>query len=111
LRSCLCHIEESVDGPDEVDATLTQATAPHRKTWWPVDLGMPSTSGSADDLRYAYFPFKRRLAIERHGIVSLYDTGEHHFRGVLQLRGHDGELSFATQSRRVNLAELTVVDI
>jgi hypothetical protein len=100
-----------VDRPDQVDATLTQATAPHRKTWWPVDLGMPSTSGSADDLRYAYFPLKRRLAIERHGTVTIYDTGGHHFRGVLQLSGHDGELSFATQSRRVNLAELTVVDI
>src|SRR5260370_670701 len=86
-------LKESVDGPDEADATLTQATSPHRNTWWPVDLGIPSTSGSTDDLRYAYFPLKRRLAIERQGTVTIYDTGEHHFRGGLQSSWRDRAMS------------------
>ena len=33
---------------------------------WPADLGQPATTGSQNNLRYAYFPATRRLAIA-HG--------------------------------------------
>lgn len=56
-------------------------------TWWPADLGHPSSTGSQNGLRYAYFPGSRRLAIESGAGVALYDTGEHHISGVSQSNG------------------------
>ncbi len=33
--------------------------------WWPADLGDPASTGAQNDLRYAYFPSRRRLAIQQ----------------------------------------------
>jgi hypothetical protein len=33
--------------------------------WRPDDLGQPSTSGSQNGIRYAFFPEKHRLLIEQ----------------------------------------------
>jgi hypothetical protein len=35
-------------------------------------------------MRYAYFPQNRRLAVEWRGVVTIYDTAEYQFRGMLQ---------------------------
>ena len=37
--------------------------------WWPAELGTPSSTGAQNDMRYAFFPAARRLAIAagRHG--------------------------------------------
>ena len=78
--------------------------------WWPPELGTPSTFGASDELRYAYFPQLNRLALDRGGVVVLYDTGVHQFRGAIQTDGADGELSFASQAGRVAISQLTVVD-
>ncbi len=43
--------------------------------WWPGDLGDPSATGAQNEMRYAYFPHTRRLAIRLGGRVSVYDTG------------------------------------
>lgn len=51
-------------------------------TWWPADLGAPSSTGAQNNLRYAVFPGTRRLAIDQGGRVSLYDTGDHLISGV-----------------------------
>ena len=61
-------------------------------TGWPADLGHPSSTGSQNGLRYAYFPESRRLAIESGAGVALYDTGEHQISGVSQ---SNGALSFS----------------
>lgn len=58
--------------------------------WWPAGLGTPSSAGSQDGMRYAYFPETRRLAIESGAGVALYDTGEHHISGVSQSNGSLG---------------------
>ena len=50
--------------------------------WWPTELGSPSSAGAQNDLRYAIFPATRRLAIEKGGRVTVYDTGEHMISGV-----------------------------
>ena len=66
--------------------------------WWPAELGSPSSSGGQNDTRYAYFPGPRRLAIQRHGQVTLYDTLDHQIGGVQQQQGGpDGSLSFSSQ--------------
>jgi hypothetical protein len=43
--------------------------------WWPADLGVPGSTGAQNNLRYAYFPGARRLAIDVSGQISVYDTG------------------------------------
>ena len=66
--------------------------------WWPAELGNPSSSGGQNDARYAYFPHAQRLAIDRDGQLSLYDTLDHQIGGVQQQQGGaSGSLSFSSQ--------------
>ena len=74
--------------------------------WWPDDLGQPSTSGSQNAMRYAFFPEKRRLLIEQDGKLTTYDSGDHHISGVSQQQSHGHSLTFTSQSGSVNLDEL-----
>ena len=67
-------------------------------SWWPAELGSPSSSGGQNDARYAYFPQTRRLAISRNGQISVYDTLDHQIGGVQQQQGgYAGSLSFSSQ--------------
>lgn len=67
-------------------------------SWWPADLGNPSSSGGQNDARYAYFPQAHRLAISRNGQLSVYDTLDHQIGGVQQQQGgYAGSLSFSSQ--------------
>jgi len=67
-------------------------------SWWPAELGSPSSSGGQNDARYAYFPQARRLAISRNGEISIYDTLDHQIGGVQQQQGgYAGSLSFSSQ--------------
>ena len=38
--------------------------------WWPQELGEPASSGGQNDVRYAFFPEKRRLLIETGGKIA-----------------------------------------
>ena len=78
--------------------------------WWPSDCGTPSSSGSQNDMRYAYFPEARRLAIERDGRVALYDTGDHRIGGVSQQQGGGHDLSFTSQLGTIRLHDLAPAD-
>jgi hypothetical protein len=67
-------------------------------SWWPSELGSPSSSGGQNDARYAYFPQAQRLAIDRGGQVTIYDTLDHQIGGVQQQQGGPwGSLSFSSQ--------------
>lgn len=66
-------------------------------SWWPVDLGHPSTSGSQNNLRYAWFPQARRLAVQRDGQISVFDTMDHAIGGVSQQQGSNESLTFSSQ--------------
>jgi hypothetical protein len=77
---------------------------------WPSELGTASTSGTSADMRYAYFPVNCRLAVESCGILTIYDTAQYQFRGMLQ--AHSAEavgVSILTQRGRVRLADLATV--
>lgn len=76
---------------------------------WPPELGAPSSSGSQNDLSYAYFPSTRRLAIRRGGVISVYDTGNHSISGVSQQQSGDQSLTFTSNYGLVRLADLTPV--
>jgi hypothetical protein len=78
--------------------------------WWPAELGTPATCGSSEHFRYASFPVRRRLVIDRQGTSTIYNTGDFQFRGVLQCRVADGTMSFLSQYGRVELAQLVLVD-
>jgi hypothetical protein len=79
-------------------------------TWWPAELGSPSSTGGQNDVRYAYFPRSRRLAIDRNGAVTLYDTFDHQIGGVQQQQGgYAGSLSFTSQYGTFTVDSLAVV--
>ena len=42
--------------------------------WWPAELGAPAATGAQNQMRYAYFPNTRRLAVEINGQITVYDT-------------------------------------
>jgi Short C-terminal domain len=67
--------------------------------WWPPELGVPSSTGGQNDVRYAVFPATHRLAIQIDGTTRVFDTGEHRIGGVQQQQGsgHGGTLMFTSQ--------------
>jgi hypothetical protein len=77
--------------------------------WWPDDLGQPSTSGSQNGMRYAFFPEKQRLLIERDGKLTTYDSGDHQIGGVSQQGGGASSLTFTSQKGSVDLSQLKQV--
>jgi len=79
--------------------------------WWPGELGIPSSSGGQNDSRYAYFPQTRRLAIDRGGRVTVYDTLDHNIGGVQQQQGGaSGSLSFSSQFGTFTVDSLPLAD-
>ena len=77
--------------------------------WWPHDLGSPASTGAQNDLRYAYFPGPRRLAIQEGGEVRVYDSGEHRISGFSQQQSGDQSLTFTSQLGLVRVADLPLV--
>ena len=78
-------------------------------SWWPAGLGTPAATGSQNSVRYAFFPQSRRLAIEIHGHVTLYDTQDHQISGVSQQQGSGSTLTFTSQHGIVAVNTLPVV--
>ena len=77
------------------------------KQWWPDGLGDPSSTGSQNSMRYAFFPKAHRLLIDKDGKLSTYDSGDHQISGVQQ----SGDLpTFTSQNGAVRLDELKKVD-
>ena len=77
--------------------------------WWPGDLGSPSSSGSQNNTRYAYFPQTRRLAVQRDGQVSVFDTLNHNIGGVSQQQGGGSSLTFTSQFGTISTLSLPLV--
>lgn len=77
--------------------------------WWPADLRWPNSTGAQNNVRYAYFAQARRLAIEVHGSVTVYDTLDHQIGGFSQQQSGGGSLSFSSQYGLLDVASLPVV--
>ena len=82
--------------------------APSRN-WWPAGLRSPTSTGSQNDMHYAYFPSLNRLAIKQGDKISVYDSGDHHISGVSQQQGGDQSLTFTSQYGLVRLGDLKLV--
>jgi hypothetical protein len=76
--------------------------------WWPAELGSPASVGAQNELRYAFFPATRRLAIAQGSQVTVYDTGDHRIGGFSQQQSGDQSLSFTSQHGVVRVADLPV---
>jgi hypothetical protein len=77
--------------------------------WWPSGLGRPGAVGAQNDLRYAVFPETRRLVLDDHGTISIFDTRDHRIFGVAQAQSSDQTLSFTSQDGLVRVADLQKV--
>jgi hypothetical protein len=74
--------------------------------WWPRELGNPSSTGSQNAMRYAYFAASRRLAIDYGGRVEVYDTLDHNIQGFGQQQSGDASLTFTSQRGVVRVDSL-----
>jgi hypothetical protein len=77
--------------------------------WWPAEPGTPTSTGAQNDMLYACFPGRRRLAIQQGGQVRVYDTGERTISGFSQQQGGDQSLTFTSQFGLVRVADLALV--
>ena len=77
--------------------------------WWPGDFGVPSSSGSQNDIRYAFFPQARRLVVQRNGQISVFDTLDHQIGGVSQQQGGGSSLTFTSQYGTISTLSLPLV--
>ena len=81
------------------------------RPWWPLKLGTPEAAGGQGDVRYAYFRDEKRLAIDRGGKVTVYDTADHLIGGVAQQQGSGrSDLVFTSQRGKVEVDALEVLD-
>ncbi len=76
---------------------------------WPSNLGDPVSQGSQNDMHYAVFPNARRLAVEKDGQVTIYDTADHRLNGISQQQGKDQTLQFASDTGVIDINTLQVV--
>lgn len=85
---------------------LSYRSMENSREWWPSGLGRPGAVGAQNDFRYAVFPETRRLVLDDHGNISIYDTGTHRIFGVAQAQSGDQTLSFTSQDGLVRVADL-----
>jgi hypothetical protein len=79
--------------------------------WWPAGLQFPNSTGSQNNVRYAYFATIRRLAIEANGHVTLYDTLDHQIGGFSQQQSVGGSITFTSQFGLIDVNTLPVISI
>ena len=99
----LCRDLAAAPGPIPAAAEHEPARTSH---WWPDYLGAPSATGAQNDMRYACFPDRRRLAVMQDGHVRVYDTGEHQIGGFSQQQSGWQNLTFTSQMGSVRLEDL-----
>jgi Short C-terminal domain len=90
-------------------SSFLTAVGRDQANWWPADLGVPSSLGAQNEVRYAYFPTTRRLVIDINGKVTVHDTQDHRISGFSQQQPGSGSLSFSSQLGTVDVSCLPVV--
>jgi hypothetical protein len=93
-------------GSGREDSAVSYRSSRQSSDWWPGNLGAPSAVGAQNDLKYAVFPDRRRLAIKDGERVQIYDTGNHRIFGVAQAQSTDQTLTFSSQDGLVRVKDL-----
>ncbi|MCF2442326.1 SHOCT domain-containing protein [Dyadobacter sp. CY345] len=89
---------------DSLDKTEIKSAKP-----WPSVFGTPTTSGSQNNFRYAYFAQVHRLIIEKDGTRSIYDTKHHQISGVSQQQGSGQSFVLSSHDGPVDISSLTLI--
>jgi hypothetical protein len=100
---------QSQGQPGAIGVSLFVPGSLASEEWWPAELGGPASVGAQNELRYAFFPATRRLAIARGSQVTVYDTDDHRIGGFSQQQTGDQSLTFTSQHGLVRVADLPVV--
>lgn len=104
------HGDESVTSAREDARTSAEAGFfSQPSSSWPAIFGNPTSSGSQNNFRYAYFAPVHRLVIEDSGKRTIYDTKHHQITGVSQQQGGVASYRFTSQEGQVDLSALEVV--
>ncbi|MBB3951402.1 hypothetical protein [Aureimonas jatrophae] len=118
LKARVAALAQDLSGQDLGNATAPDdrgdrgdrdGREPPHASWWPSDLGRASSTGEQNGVRYAVFPDTRRLAIERDGRTTVYDTGDHEIVGAAQSQGHDTRLRLSSRNGNLDIESLPVV--
>ncbi len=94
---------------NQIFQPLPQGGGGGGNNWWPSDLGSPSSSGSQNNIRYAFFPQACRLVVQRDGHTSVFNTLNHHISGVSQQQGGSSSLTFTSQFGTISTLNLPLV--
>jgi hypothetical protein len=84
--------------------------AMQQQSWWPAELGEPASCGAQNDLRYATFPARGRLAVEHSGHCRVFDVGTQSISG-LSLNSASGELVLSTPEGERPLSQFPEVGV
>jgi len=87
------------------------APAGSSNNWWPTGLQFPNSTGTQNNVRYAYFASINRLAIDANGHVTLYDTLDHQIAGFSQQQSVGGSITFTSQYGLVDVNALPIISI
>lgn len=101
-------VAKGVDASDKPDGPRTAVQSEAAK--WPADFGAPASSGSQNDMRYAFFPSSRRLIIDSDRSRKIYDTGDHQITGVSQQQSGAQSLRFSSPHGDVAVDTLKAVE-
>ena len=103
--------QQNSSGPTGPVSLFVPPPAGSSGNWWPAGLQFPNSTGSQNNMRYAYFATIRRLAIEVNGHVTLYDTLDHQFGGFSQQQSVGGSITFTSQYGLVDVKTLPIISI
>lgn len=107
----VCHQVQNSLGPMAAFSLFVPPPAGSSGNWWPEGLPCPSSTGSQNNVRYAYFASLRQLAIELNGHVTLYDTLDHQIGGFSQQQSVGGAITFNSQYGLVDVNSLSIISI
>jgi hypothetical protein len=88
-----------------MDTFRPMTPLPKLDQWWSEGLGEPIASGAQDGMRYAFFPDRKLLLIERAGNLQKFHTGEHRIIGISQV-SRGSAMVFRSQHGPVRLTDL-----
>jgi hypothetical protein len=103
--------QQNNSGPTGPVSLFVPPPAGSSGNWWPAGLQFPTSTGSQNNARYAYFATIRRLAIETNGHVTLYDTLDHRIGGFSQQQSVGGSITFTSQYGVVDVNALPIISV
>ncbi|MEY3288983.1 MAG: hypothetical protein RLZZ419_1225 [Pseudomonadota bacterium] len=103
--------QQNSSGPTSPVSLFVPPPAGSSENWWPAGLQYPSSTGSQNNVRYAYFATINRLAIDVNGQVTLYDTLNHQIGGFSQQQSTGGSITFTSQFGLVDVKTLPIISI